>query len=205
MRLARTSMVPPKPDNAPSSIWAVWIVSTKSWVTGGDWQQLLDNFHKHLISNHQDVPADLSAHLQNLICQAAPANWPGCKSLEGKRYLGWEDFRRWIRSMKGLFGGSFAPQEEAERRAEICSGCRYQTEISGFCSVCQGIGAELLSLISGKSTSRDSELKSCQFCGCKNAAAVHFPLDVLQKASAGIEYPLDTKQNGQEPVPCWKV
>ncbi len=204
MRLS-PKMVPPKPEGAPPSIWAVWVKQTSSWVTGGDWLTILEAYHQHLLSNHVPVPANLSEHLQDLICQQCPPSWPGCK-LEGqKRVLGMEDLKRWAVSMLGLFGSRYAEQEEAERRAKICAGCRYQTELSGFCSHCSGIPTMLMKLVSGRTTSVDSQLKSCQFCGCRNEIAVHFPLDVLQKASAGIEYPEDTRLDGKEPVPCWKV
>lgn len=164
---------------------------------------LQDKYLGHLLSNHLAVPADLSAYLQDLICQQNHG-WKGCRPTDGKRYLGLEDVIRWGRTILNSIGLEFASQEEAERRASICAGCRYQTEISGVCSVCSGLPALMLKLISGKSTSQDEKLKHCQFCGCLNKAAVHYPLEALQKASAGVEWPADTRQDGGPAVPCWK-
>ncbi len=204
LRLSKTDVVPPRPAGAPPGNWPALCPETKAWVIGGDWEDLKKKYYEHLLSNGVPIPANLSAFLQDLVCRSAPVGWKGCRMDTSTRYLGWEDLVRWGRTMLGSIGREFVPQEEAERRASICAGCRYQTEISGFCSVCSGIPAVMLALVKGKSTSKDEQLKTCSLCACKNSAAVHYPLDVLQKASSGIEWPLDTRMDGQEAVQCWK-
>ena len=83
------------------------------------------------------------------------------------------------------------PQEEAERRAEICAKCPMQIPTSG-CWGCKGIAGLLPQIAGAKTTSFDLQLSACGVCGCYNAVSVHLPLSVQQDASLDF------------PSYCWK-
>jgi len=88
----------------------------------------------------------------------------------------------------------FVPQEEAERRAAICSACPKNVPIEN-CTVCAALGANVAAVLGDRATGRDGELKACQVCGCSNQGQVHFPLSVLQKGiTADMVWPSH----------CWK-
>jgi len=99
-----------------------------------------------------------------------------------------------------LAGRPIETREEAERRASICAGCRYNVPIQ---SRCGGICAELSNIVErvvgGKGTSMDGALHSCFICGCHLRAAVWTTLDVQCKAVDG------HMQSQFASVPnCWK-
>lgn len=74
----------------------------------------------------------------------------------------------------------FVPQEEAERRAEICAACPENQQIAG-CSACRNLVGRLTQLLGQRRTKQDSKLQGCRVCGCSNVAQVHVPLDALAK------------------------
>jgi len=97
-------------------------------------------------------------------------------------------------------GGSLVEQEEAERRAAICTECPQNIEVPGCLGMCPGSVAKLLlrfaAAFQGRTlqTSRDAELKSCGVCGCANAAQVHVSLETLARVRGDFVFP----------APCWK-
>ena len=112
--------------------------------------------------------------------------------------VNWQVVAKFLRTMGSWFmshGFSPAPQEEADRRALICSTCPLNVGLSG-CGPCaltlQGIRAALLK----RSTPYDAQLSACGICGCDNALSVHVPLEALKAGdtSAGIY-----------PEWCWKT
>lgn len=99
-----------------------------------------------------------------------------------------------------LAGRPLEPREEAERRAEICSRCKYNVPIR---TPCGGICSELLSIVErvvgGKGTSRDGSLNACFICGCVLRAAVWTELAIQCK---GVDENMKIQFSS---VPqCWK-
>lgn len=88
-------------------------------------------------------------------------------------------FLKVLRSWAGT-RGELVTQAEADRRAEICAGCRYNVAITG-CSVCQGIAGKIAEIIGSRESRFDNQLQGCAICACENKAQVHLPLEVLHK------------------------
>lgn len=93
-------------------------------------------------------------------------------------------------------GGEFVPQEEAERRAAICSACPLNQPIDG-CTPCVQLLEKISKAIGGRQTSRDAGLQGCAVCSCSNKAQVHIPLEVLHRGvTPGMVFPEEF---------CWKA
>lgn len=111
-----------------------------------------------------------------------------CDDTEDKgRWVGMGNVWRFIETMTSwvMRGGGFVTQEEAERRATICSSgmdgkpCKHNEHING-CMGCKGIGSALGKILNGRTTSKDQELNVCTACGgCALKAKVWFPREVI--------------------------
>lgn len=104
------------------------------------------------------------------------------------------DVIRFLKVMWAWRGQGTVDQAEADRRAEICAGCRYNVAVTG-CSACQGIAGKIAEVIGDRSTRWDRQLRGCAVCACENKAQVHLPLEVLHK---GVTPAMDF------PAHCWK-
>jgi hypothetical protein len=111
-----------------------------------------------------------------------------------KRSLTIADLRRFMNTVL-KFGGKFVPQEEAERRAAICSTCPFNGDVTG-CWGCGGILTQVTKFLAGRTTQRDRALESCRVCGCVLRAKVHLPLDVIQD--------FETRTSLDYPEWCWQ-
>ena len=158
-----------------------------------DWIQEAVN---HLRANGKEVPLDLAEQMEEQLCQGLEPGW--CMFDDPNRprpnlSLGWSDvvgaletFGKWIKG-----GMQFVSDDEADRRALICSRCFMNTQISG-CSGCQKMIKEVM----GKCSTRyDYALKACGVCKCVLRAKVHFPIKSLDTQ--------DEKLQQMYPSHCW--
>lgn len=129
---------------------------TGSYV-GGDW---IDEIAAYVCAHQPVTCKDTGRHEQT----------PG-QLLQNAEHFG-HTLVRWVEG-----GGGFVPQEEAERRAKICSTCEKNKPMGGFCGGCAQIVSWIAKIATGKKTSVDHLLSTCQTCGCACATAVHFPLE----------------------------
>lgn len=159
-----------------------YVVHAWAW---NDWIPLAK---AHLSANDRPIPPDLEDQMEHQLCSTLPPGW--CMYDDPNRprpttSLTWSDvvnavntFTRWIHG-----GMKFVSQQEAERRAEICSRCYLNTTVSG-CAACH---AAIDSLLSGQSTRHDSHLKACAVCKCLLRAKVHFPISTLDKETSTVQ------------------
>ena len=97
-----------------------------------------------------------------------------------------------------LTGFKTVAQEEANRRAQICSGCYLRVTPQG-CGTCAKIGSFIVGDVGKKKTPYDQNLfqKACAACRCPLQPLVHFPLDLLgQNEGEGLQ--------GKLPAFCWR-
>ena len=135
----------------------------------------------HLQANNQQVPQELEVIMQDQLCQSLPPGWCNYDNDQRPRAstsLGWGDvlvgiktFSEWISK-----GAQFVSQEEADRRALVCSRCYLNVNVTG-CSSCQKMVEEV---VRGQKTKYDFALKACGVCMCFLRAKVHFPLEILE-------------------------
>lgn len=188
-------------DTTPPRGWD-YQVEGGPLIEGGDFGELvlrvLDYNVKH------GLPTDnLAAIVEDEICRrkgikcAPPRPAPDGST----RTIGVADVWRFLFTMKTwMKNGTIVDQDEAERRAEICAGCRFQVTPTG-CFGCSGILGTLFAIIGDRKTRMDHALQSCGICGCENRVSCWAPMHVLTQASPNLEYPADTDGNG---TPCWK-
>jgi hypothetical protein len=144
------------------------------------------------------VPLDYIEEFADALCHQIPSM--ECEVImpatNETRSLTASDAIRFLRVLRTWAGvqGELVPQAEADRRSEICAGCRYNVAITG-CSVCQGIAGKIAEIIGNRGTRFDSQLNGCAVCACENKAQVHLPLEVLQKG---------VTPEMAFPIWCWK-
>lgn len=147
-------------------------------VHGGDWGDLVDNCQKLTVSLGKIPSPNLPNQVETALCDRIPAQCKPCNKMV--QTLGFMAIVRWVKAMYAFATQgklTTVPQEEAERRADICMRCPMQMSTSG-CWGCKGIAGMLPAIAGARKTSVDAQLKACGVCGCYNAVAVHLPVDV---------------------------
>lgn len=149
------------------------------------------------------IPEDIMALAEDQLCGTLPPEL--CSYEVGdpppiSTRIGLASVVNWIKASvrKATSGLSYVPQEEAERRAEICVACPYNVIIEGGCGGgCRDVTQWLTPGMAGKKTKQDTRLKSCAVCTCFNSIQVHFPLEILNAD--------DTAERlAAYPEFCWK-
>lgn len=88
-------------------------------------------------------------------------------------------------------GDGLVGQAEAEKRAEVCTGCEYNRP-PGECPTCSSntLLAAVKAVIGDRRTKLDAQLGGCGMCGCGLRAKVHVTQGVLKGATSDIPYPV---------------
>lgn len=161
------------------------------------WYLLVEKCIKILLDEGINPPPNLNELVADAYCKQRPnsLNCAMCDPKKQRQKVNIGSVAQWVKAMynwgkKERF--KLVDQELAEQRAEICSSCPEQVEVSG-CWGCRGV-ANLLPMIAGaRTTKSDLKLKACGRCGCYNKASVHLPIDPSHESN--IEYPDH----------CWKA
>ncbi len=175
-RLRDTTLVPPggfrytDPDTG----------FTTSASTHYDW---VANSKAHRQANNLPLPLDFQARVEDQLCGIIPPEYcdrePGdVKWVDTK--FGWNDF---IEGMKvfGRWALEDAPlvqQEEADRRAAICTSCPLNVDVSG-CSTCHKLASAITGAVAKRVSAHNDYLRACAICRCALKAMVWMPLDLL--------------------------
>jgi hypothetical protein len=151
---------------------------------------------QHLFTNNKPVPDTLEQDMQHQLCLGLPIGF--CRYDDDNRprpnmWLSWNDvaeglktFARWVAG-----GCEYAPQAEAERRAQVCSRCYLNVNVEG-CSACY---KAVLEITGEKRTKADNTLRTCAVCKCFLKAKVHFPISILDTENSGVQQ--------MYPSHCW--
>ena len=150
-----------------------------------DWVQAAKN---HLTANNQPIPGTLEQDMQQQLCLTLPPGFclydddnrprPNMSLEWGDVTAGLATFARWIAG-----GCQYVDQNEAERRAQVCSRCYLNVNVQG-CSGCQKAVAEV---VRDKQTTLDATLRTCAVCKCFLRAKVHFPISTLDTDSEKVQ------------------
>ena len=126
--------------------------------------------------------------MEDQLCQTLPPGWcefddenrprPSTALDWGNVEAGLKTFGRWI-----VGGCKFVSQEEADRRALVCTRCYLNVSLGG-CSGCQRMIAEV---VGNKTTKYDFALRACGVCKCVLKAKVHFPQSILDKENQTLQ------------------
>ena len=184
----------------PPGGWKFKVEETGETISAPDYGRLLLGARTSLERAGLMTPLDYETIFQDQLCRQNPHT--KCEvtvaPTNETRQIKAGDVLRFLKVMASWAGakGATVPQEEADRRAEICAGCPYNVTAAG-CSACMGIASKVAELTDEKKTRFDAQLENCGVCGCSNKAQVWLPLEVLKK---GITPDMDFPEEW-----CWKV
>lgn len=192
-RLLNRSLGPPEPKHF-SFTHEETGHTTGPCITYDDW---VEKAKEHRKAMGLPIPPNFPAIMEDQLCQTLPPEW--CEyEKEGWGFwtnvkLGLHDVVTVSRALVDAAQGNYVSQEEAERRAEICSRCFLNVPLHG-CGTCHA----LASVIAGDRTTKlDSKLNSCAVCGCVNKAQVHIHLDSMPSHA-------NSERQMQFPSFCWQ-
>lgn len=168
----------------------------------------MDAIREHRLGNGYPISADWQAEIINGICRDNLKMFPDyCQRSNQSSVVRRFSFGSSMSFLSMLWewisaGRPFVEQEEAERRAEICSTCPFNQSLVYSCGSCFTAIINLISKIIGRRKTRnDSKLGSCGICSCSLQAAVHFPLEAQQKTLSE-----DIKNDFKSVISyCWKA
>lgn len=163
-------------------------------------EPLIEKVRFHRLANNYPIPANFREQVVDGVCQRLASqgfpSWcydPSSPMIEPSLYqpsyprptISLTDVERGTKTILANIaaGAATVSQQEAERRASICSKCDRNVEMSG-CRAC-GAAARILELankyVKGKVLSNTYRLQSCSVCKCYLRAKVWFPMDDLRK------------------------
>jgi hypothetical protein len=186
----------------PAGGWRYRVPETGFLVKCGSFLQLHLFTRDHYIANSRPVPANIEELLIEFMCK----NGAECEfenvpvnAMRKGRSLEISDVIRFTGSLIHMYAtGGKVDQAEAERRAAICAGCPHNVPTSG-CLGCNSAALKrtVQALAQHGQTSVDSQLQSCEFCGCLTRSLVWFPIETLSRFTNAAE-------NNELPAHCWK-
>jgi len=146
---------------------------------------LLERIRTHLRVNEHPVPPNLSALVEAQMCEDMPKGVctgdPDNSEVEMSRISTAQirDYTRLIFERRRMGEKFFVSQEEAERRAKICTGC--PENVRGICTTCNGLKQYAARFLVGRKTSLDHRIGVCAKCGCMLAAKVPVAFPALDR------------------------
>lgn len=176
------------------------------WVSrGASWREMwslgIGNVVDHRKAN--GLPPVTEAEVEDQICRQIPPDY--CNYEEGDPHV-WVNTRiRFSDVVAGtkehlalLVSGETASQEEANRRAKICSSCYFKILPTG-CASCVKLSEFITGSIATKKTSYDAHLTNlaCAVCSCSVKSIVHFPMSALDRNDS-------PDKQAAFPAFCWR-
>jgi hypothetical protein len=155
--------------------------------------------YKAAAKGYKNLGLEVPANLNQLIDRQTCKRVPGWCEIDGLvNYLKHVNINKIVGFFNVVCAGisaklsgddAFVSQEEADRRAEICSACPLNVAIDEGCRSCSAASLIADGMVSfvGRSTPYDRHLKACAACGCFLKAKVHVSKDIL-KASGDFDY-----------------
>lgn len=135
----------------------------------------------------------------NTVCKRV-----GVHQGSGTKKLGFKHAMAFLKTLRAFVeqGGLYVEQEEADRRAEICSRCPKNKPVGFSCGACAAGLLGLLRWLLGKRTVfAASEIENCSVCLCDLKAAVWFPVEAQK---AGLTEPQIEEFKKLDSF-CWKA
>ena len=171
-------------------------------IDASSFDQLMARIKDHRDANGYPISINIEAEVEDQVCRnTASEQW--CRKVDDEaapRSYRANDVLRFSRVLAEKFikGNKRADQESANTRAATCAACPDNIPVHGCDGCGSGVIQSAIRRVSGAgSTPHDSELKTCRWCGCFNAAQVWFPLEILQDNMSG-------EIRNSLPKHCWK-
>lgn len=192
-------------DRPPIHGWRYFIPELKIEVSADSFEELKTRVRKIYLINETSAPQDLDALIEEFICShIAPRYCRGEAARGSANRVTLSQLSAGVRAITeainiSVFKGSASVkvgQNEANRRAEICAGCEFNTTTES-CWSCVIKDIALFMIVDDKDQTRfDQRLFSCDICGCPNKGTVHMVPEVIIAS--------EKKRNLKYPAHCWK-
>lgn len=168
------------------------------------WDHLVSKVRDERKANGAPIGLELEDEVEQWACIAHPDEVEVVDPrLPKRRSLGLDDVVRGTQILAAfkLAGSPLVSQQEANRRAKICSRCQMNQMWQHGCSICSKVEDVVMKIVGNVRTENDQQLFSCSICSCSLKAAVHIPNSILNRAN-------DAEMNrafelAEEAFGCW--
>lgn len=179
------------------------------WVsTGINWWDMWENSEGSVVKHRKGngYPPVTEAEVEDQLCQQiGPAycqqEQPGNFRFVNTR-LKWRDIVEGTKAYISLIASGFqtVSQDEADRRAAICSGCFLKVTPQG-CGSCVKMARLIVTHIAGKKTAHEDKIANlaCAPCKCPLTSVVWFPMPLLEKPEVD-----SAEKQKAYPDFCWR-
>ena len=196
-------MIKLKIDNVvPSGGWVYVHPHTDFKITAPTWNDLITRIRSYRLANGMSLGPNFEETIGSEVCQQQGWGEPRCLQEEPtplkQRVLGMYDVVSFLKVLKHwlLQNPTLVEQEEADRRAHICTTCPYNVNVQG-CAGCTNIASMIFNATGDRQTPHDTQLRNCQICGCVNKVQVWVPKETLDQG-------LSPEMRESLPDWCWK-
>jgi len=176
-------------------------------VHASDWVTFYEEILRHYRDNDYSIPENWKELAMDQACRFFPPGWAMYE--DGAVPRGFIDLRFSLEDlMHGtrvmvdwtLKGRNVVSQEEADQRAETCSRCFANLDITG-CVSCYNLVGMIMDVTGQRQTNAEAALKSsCGVCKCSAKAQVWVPVESLEKGVT------EEMMEQFERIPwCWKA
>lgn len=174
---------------------------TLHWSCAVDYWTWESKIKEHRRANELPIEPNLMAIAEDQLCSTLPPELctHAHESTWVNRRFTLGDLRDGMKAFASLMAGGFqfVSQEEADRRAYICSSdVQFNKNVIG-CGTCHKIAGMVVGDVAKRKTKYDDKLKACMICGCVNAVQVHFPMSALDTTDT-------PEKQAAYPSFCWK-
>lgn len=145
-----------------------------------DFGQFLRMVREHRRATGGDLDIGWEERLQHELCQEHPEYRCMEEGKPADRTLTLGDVKQFLHTASNFIdqGGQFVTQQEADRRALICTRCPLNQHVSG-CFGCAGIADAAMNFIAQRKTANHDDLQSCGICGCFLRVKVWMPVESM--------------------------
>lgn len=189
------------PDLVPAGGWRYEDPSNGVIIKGGSLSQLSKRVGLDRLK--RGVPAgDVLGDITDYLCSIQQPGSKLCsffnedKVTGPRRKYNIEDVKSYLKAITTTVKKGVVTQEEANRRAGICTMCHHNKQLPG-CTGCSNISDAVFKVIGAKTTPMDPNLKECGICGCSLKAKVW----VLDEGI--VSAPNVTENKDLFPDHCW--
>lgn len=196
MKLFQTNMTPP-------TGWSYVQFQTGHRFNEPDFEAIVEAVRAHRWSNNlpRQSKTEVMEDVETQICSRSPSHV--CRGADFEpASLSASTVHNAMKALASTWKDTpLVPQDEANRRADICRRCPFNQPVHGcFGVACNETMRILFETINrGRQTPSDDNLMGCSCCGCSCKVIVHFPLDVLRQAT-----PDDRQRYFNRTEHCWR-
>jgi hypothetical protein len=176
-------------------------------VMGTTFNMAYDRLVNYRRANTIPIGLDFDDEIETQFCQRYPAECEVNKRTLGLSLVApglWDVVRgSQLMLQHKIEGSQLVPQEEANRRAEICYKCPLRAQMTLPCARCTGVLESIVNVITGShGTPFDEKLSCCSVCKCYISASVWLPLQT--QCTAVTDEMRERFAFAKETFNCWK-